>query len=48
MPSNNDNKSNQKNSNSKTFGYNKTYQKGLDNRGNQLNKNHPEYKGSRD
>ena len=48
MPNNNDNKSNQKNSNPETPGYNKTYQKGLDNRSQQLNPNHPEYKGSKD
>ena len=48
MSTNNDNKSNQKNSNPDTSGHNSAYQKRLDNRSRQLNPNHPEYKGLKD
>lgn len=37
-----------KNKNKGTIGTNKTYKKVLNNRSNQLNPNHPEYKGSKD
>lgn len=43
--SNNNHKANQSNSNPNTPGHNKEYQKVLDNRSNQLNPQHPEYKG---
>ncbi len=39
----NNNKSNQKNPNSKTTGFNVSYQKKLDNKSRQLNPNNSEY-----
>ena len=45
MSKNNDNKSKQKSSNPDTPGYNKTYQKVLDNRSKQLNPEHKMSKG---
>ena len=42
---NNNHKNNQNNSNPGTSGTSDAYQKMLDNRSNQMNINHPEYKG---
>lgn len=44
---NDNNKANQGNDNSGTAGTNDAYQRILDNRSNQLNPNHPEYKGAK-
>ncbi|APW65268.1 alpha-amylase [Poseidonibacter parvus] len=44
---NNNHKNNQKNDNRGTSGTNNEYQKMLDNRSNQMNINHPEYKGAK-
>ena len=43
----NNNHSNQRNSNKGTSGHNDAYQKGLDNRSNQLNPNNPLYRGTK-
>ncbi|WP_310441415.1 alpha-amylase [Sulfurimonas sp.] len=45
--SNNNHKANQGNVNEGTSGTNKDYQKVLDNRSNQLNPQHPEYKSTK-